>query len=48
MRDAGRRRAHEWLKGNFDKIGVDSTLDMDRALQRELVKPPTKGAAATP
>jgi NTE family protein len=46
LRDLGRHDAKGWLKENFDKIGVESTLDMDKALQREPAKPPTKGAAA--
>ena len=48
LRDLGRDDAKAWLEENFDSIGVESTLDMDRALQREPAKPPTKGAAATP
>ena len=35
-----------WLEENFDSIGVESTLDIDRALKREPGKPPTKGAPA--
>jgi len=31
LRDAGRKRAHEWLKGNFDKIGVASSVDLEEA-----------------
>ena len=47
LRDLGRSDTKAWLEANFDKIGVASTLDMDKALRREPVKPPTKGAAAT-
>ena len=46
LRDLGRDDTKAWLEENFDKIGVESTLDMDKALQREPAKPPTKGAAA--
>jgi NTE family protein len=47
LRDLGRADTKAWLDENFDKIGVESTLDMDKALQREPARPPTKGAAAT-
>jgi len=47
LRDLGCNDAKEWLEANFDAIGVESTLDMDRTLRRELAKPPTKGAPAT-
>lgn len=47
LRDLGRDDAKRWLEENYDKIGVESTLDMDKALKREPAKPPTKGAAAT-
>ena len=47
LRDLGCNDAKEWLEENFDSIGVESTLDVDKALQREPAKPPTKGAAAT-
>ena len=46
LRDLGRADTKAWLEENFDKIGVESTLDMDQALEREPAKPPTKGAAA--
>ena len=46
LRDLGRNDTKAWLAENFDKIGVESTLDMDEALKREPAKPPTKGAAA--
>jgi NTE family protein len=46
LRDLGRSDAKAWLAENFDRIGVESTLDMDKALRREPMKPPTKGAAA--
>jgi NTE family protein len=46
LRDLGRSDTKAWLEENFDSIGVESTLDMDKALKREPVKPPTKGAAA--
>jgi NTE family protein len=48
LRDLGRSDTKAWLEENFDAIGVASTLDINKALQREPVKPPTKGAAATP
>ena len=47
LRDLGRIDAKEWLEANFDAIGVESTLDIDRALQRDPAKPPTKGAPAS-
>jgi NTE family protein len=28
LRDAGHRRAEEWLARNFDKIGVESSVDI--------------------
>ena len=46
LRDLGRHDAKEWLEANFDAIGAESTLDIDRALQRDPAKPPTKGAPA--
>jgi NTE family protein len=46
LRDLGRSDAKAWLAENFESIGVESTLDMDEALQREPMKPPTKGTAA--
>ena len=46
LRDLGRDDAKAWLEENFDAIGVESTLDIDRALQRDPAKPPTKGAPA--
>jgi hypothetical protein len=48
LHDLGRNDTKAWLEENFDSIGVESTLDMDQALQREPAKLPTKGAAATP
>jgi NTE family protein len=48
LHDLGRDDTKAWLKENFDSIGVESTLDINKALQREPVKPPTTGAAATP
>ena len=33
LRDLGRAETKAWLAANFDKIGVESTLDMDRALR---------------
>jgi len=47
LRDLGYNDAKEWLGANFDAIGIESTLDLDRALQRDPAKPPTKGAPAT-
>jgi NTE family protein len=46
LRDLGRNDTKAWLEENFDKIGVESTLDMDKVLQREPATSPTKGAAA--
>jgi NTE family protein len=46
LRDLGRADAKTWLEKNFDSIGVESTLDIDRALKRESAAPPTKGAPA--
>ncbi len=46
LRDLGRLDAKTWLEENFDSIGVESTLDIDRALKREPGNPPTKGAPA--
>ena len=46
LRDLGRNDAKEWLEANFDAIGVESTLDIDRTLRRDPAKPPTKGAPA--
>jgi NTE family protein len=46
LRDLGRNDAKEWLEVNFDAIGVESTLDIDRTLKRDPAKPPTKGAPA--
>jgi NTE family protein len=47
LRDLGRDDAKTWLEANFDAIGVESTLDIDRTLGRDAAKPPTKGAPAT-
>ena len=47
LRDLGRADAKLWLEENFDSIGVESTLDMNRELKREPAAAPTKGAAAT-
>ncbi len=44
----GREDAKAWLEKNFDAIGVASTINIDRELQRQPPKPLTKGAAATP
>ena len=46
LRDLGREDAKAWLEANFDLIGVESTLDVDRALMREPAKAPVKGAPA--
>ncbi len=46
LRDLGRDDAKAWLEQNFDAIGVESTLDIDRTLKRDPGKPPTKGAPA--
>lgn len=48
LRDLGRADTKAWLDEHFDSIGAESTLDINKALQREPVRPPTKGAAATP
>ena len=47
LRELGRNDAKEWLEENFDKIGVESTLDMDQTLRRDPAKAPTLGAPAT-
>ncbi len=47
LRDLGRAETKEWLAANFDKIGVESTLDMDQTLRRDPAKAPTLGAPAT-
>jgi NTE family protein len=46
LRDLGRADAKSWLEANFDAIGVESTLDIDRTLMREPAKAPIKGAPA--
>jgi NTE family protein len=47
LRDLGRSDTKAWLEANFDSIGVQSTLDIDKTLQRDPAKPPTEGAPAT-
>jgi NTE family protein len=47
LRDLGCNDAKEWLEENFDRIGAESTLDMDKALRRDPAEAPTKGAPAT-
>lgn len=47
LRDLGRAETKEWLEANFDKIGVESTLDMDQTLRRDPAKAPILGAPAT-
>jgi NTE family protein len=37
LRDLGREAAKDWLARNYDAIGVRSTLDLDRALNRAKV-----------
>ena len=37
--------AKEWLEENFDAIGVESTLDIDRALKRDPGKTADEGRA---
>ena len=44
----GREDAQTWLETNFDAIGVQSTLDIDQALQRPPPKPLAKEARAAP
>jgi hypothetical protein len=47
LRDLGREDARDWLEQNFDAIGVESTLDIDHALQRHPAKvQPRAGLAA--
>ena len=46
LRDLGRADAKAWLEANFDAIGVEGTLDVDRTLMREPAKAPVKGAPA--
>ncbi len=48
LHDLGRNDTKAWLQENFGSIGVESTLDLSKTLQREPMRPPTKGAAATP
>ena len=48
LRDLGREDARAWLEQNFDAIGVESTLDIDRALQRKPAKEPLRGGPAAP
>ena len=45
LRELGRNDAKEWLEENFDKIGVESTLDMNRALRRDLGSGADQGRA---
>ena len=47
LRDLGRAETKEWLASNFDKIGLESTLDMNETLRRDPAKAPTIGAPAT-
>jgi hypothetical protein len=47
LRELGRNDAKEWLEANFDAIGVESTLDINRELKRDQAAPATKGAPAT-
>ena len=44
---SARAEAKEWLEANFDKIGVEGTLDIDQTLKRDPAKAPTTGAPAT-
>ena len=30
LRDLGRRKADEWLKANFDALGRDSSVDLEK------------------
>jgi NTE family protein len=46
LRDLGRKDTKDWLAQNFAAIGVESTLDIDRALRREPAKDPVRGAPA--
>ena len=46
LRDLGRADAKAWLDQNFDAIGVEGTLDIDRALKRDPAKEPLTGAPA--
>jgi NTE family protein len=47
LRDLGRADTKAWLEENFDSIGVESTLDIDKTLRRDQARPPTNGAPAT-
>jgi NTE family protein len=29
LHESGRERADDWLKANFDRIGVESTVDLE-------------------
>jgi hypothetical protein len=33
----GRARAHQWLKANFDRIGAESTVDLDSIMMKNAV-----------
>ncbi len=46
LRDLGRADARAWLEANFDAIGVEGTLDMDRELRREPTQEPIGGGPA--
>ncbi len=46
LRDLGREDAKSWLEQNYDAIGVESTLDIGRALRREPAKGPIRSAPA--
>ena len=46
LRALGYEDAKAWLEENFDAIGVESTLDIDRTLMREPGKEPLRGAPA--
>ncbi len=46
LRDLGREDAKAWLEQNYDAIGIESTLDIDRTLKREPAKEPIRNAPA--
>jgi NTE family protein len=46
LRDLGREDTKAWLAQSFDAIGVEGTLDIDRALKRVPAKDLVRGAPA--
>lgn len=44
LRDLGRADAKSWLERHYDAIGVEGTLDIDEALNREPAKDPAEAS----